>query len=151
MTEISRDPCCSTSLVCALDLYCCCAGGRGSTEKTSAKEGRGDSTGLPYWLVGVCVSVHKYTQTCPAVLSCVLQIWYCSTLGANLLPVPAAIWCGWLRVTALLLHLVSCHEAQWSLDWTFPFHFAQFIWFYTNVNRGCDKTGDKMDWAQSTC
>lgn len=100
---------------------------------------------------GVCICAQVYTNMPSSAQLCVTDLVLLNSGSKSSVPVPAAIWCGWLRVTALLLHLVSRHEAQWSLDWTFPFHFAQFIWFYTNVNRGCDKTGDKMDWAQSTC
>lgn len=44
--------------------------------KSLAKGEREVSTGVLCWLVfvGACISVHKCTQTCPAVLSSVSQV-----------------------------------------------------------------------------
>lgn len=58
-----------------------------------------------------------------------------NTWSKSSVAVSEAIWYGWLWVMALLLlNAVSGHGAQQSLDWTFPFYFAQFNWFDTSVN-----------------
>lgn len=80
----------------------------------------------------VCICAQVHTNMPSSAQLCVTDLVLLNSGSKSSVPVPVVIWCGWLRVTTLLLHPVSHHGAQQSLHWTFPSHFAQLIWFYTN-------------------
>lgn len=67
-------------------------------------------------LLGVCICAQVYTHMPSSAQLCVTDLVLLNFGSKCSVPVPVAIWCGWLRVIALLLHPVSHHGAQQSLD-----------------------------------
>lgn len=108
--------------------------GKDPQRKSWPKREEGILQGCCSGLWGLCFCAQVYTNIPSSVQLCVTDLVVLNSGSESSVSVPAATWCGWLRVTALLLHPVNHHGAQQSLDWTSPVHFAQFIWFYTNAN-----------------
>lgn len=107
----------------------------GCPDKTLAKGGSGVSAGVLYCLVCMSICAQVYTNLLISTQLCVTSPVLLNSGSKSSVRVSVAIWYERLWVMALLLlNAVSGHGAQQSLDWTFPFHFAQFCWFDTSVN-----------------